>query len=94
MVEEIRKPYYVLRLKSSKFNLHEGIAREVYPHSGSGIQLYLTDDEVKKYDSRKVCKLLEPCLEILEKRTMFVPAELIYWAIEKVLYEREREEEE
>lgn len=89
-----RKPYYVLRLKTSKFIMHEGIAREVYPHAGYGIQLYLTDDEAERYDSRKVGKLLEPYFEITKKRCMCMPAELILYAIEKVLYEREREEEE
>ena len=89
-----RKPYYVLRPNTSKFTLHEGIAREVYPHSGNGIQLYLSDEEAEKYDNCKVSNLLEPYSEIIKKRYMYTPVELIYWAIEKVLYEREREEEE
>lgn len=82
-----RKPYYVLRPKTSNFILHEGIAREVYPYSGNGIQLYLTDEEARKYDSRKVCKLLEPYACVLVKRYMYMPTELILYAIEKVLYE-------
>ena len=85
-----RKPYYVLRLESSSFILHEGIAREVYhPNGGYGIQLYLTDDEAERYDSRKVDKLLEPYFEIMKKRYMYMPAELILYAIEKVLFEDE-----
>lgn len=82
-----RKPYYVLRMKTSNFILHEGIAREVYPHSGSGIQLYLTDDEVYKYDGHKVSKVLEPYYEIMRKRFMYMSSELILYAICEVLYE-------
>lgn len=82
-----RKPYYVLRMKTSNFILHEGIAREVYPHSGNGIQLYLTDDEVYKYDDHKVGKVLEPYYEITRKRFMYMPSELILYAICEVLYE-------
>lgn len=94
MNDMTRKPYYILRLKTSNFILHEGIAREVYPHSGNGLQLYLTDEEVRKYDSRKAGSLLEPYYEITKKRSMYMPTELILYAIEKVIYEREREEEE
>lgn len=55
-----RKPYYVLRLKTSNFVLHEGIAREVYPHSGGAIQLYLTDEEVQKYNSEAINEIIRP----------------------------------
>ena len=81
-----RKPYYVLRLKTSNLVLHEGIAREVYPH-GYAIQLYLTDNEAQKYDGNKVCKVLKPYREIMKKRYMYMPPELILYAICEVLYE-------
>ena len=81
-----RKPYYVLRMKTSNFILHEGKARDVYPHSGNGIQLYLTDEEVQKYDSKKVYKVLEQYNEITKKRYMYMPVELILYAIGEVLY--------
>lgn len=81
-----RKPYYVLRMKTSNFILYEGIRREVYPHSGNGIQLYLTVEEVQKYDGKKVCKVLEQYNEILKKRYMYTPTELILYAICEVLY--------
>lgn len=90
-----RKPYYVLRLKTNKFNLHEGIARKVYPNSGNGIQLYLTDEERDRFDAERIRNILKPYVCVLEKRYMYIPTELILYAIEKVLYyEREREEEE
>lgn len=84
-----RKPYYVLRLKNSKFILHEGIGRVVYPYNGNAIQIYLTDSEAKKYDYIKVNKLLEPYYEILEHRCMTMPPELIFWAIEEVIFGNE-----
>lgn len=81
-----RKPYYVLRLKTSNLVLHEGIGREIYSN-GNAIQLWLTDEEVQKYDGNKVCKVLEPYSEIMKKRYMYMPAELILYAICEVLYE-------
>ena len=79
---------------TSKFILHEGIAREVYYHSGNGIQLYMTDEERDRYDAERIRNILEPYARVLEKRYLCIPTELILYAIEKVLYEREREEEE
>lgn len=81
-----RKPYYVLGLKTSNLVLHEGIGREVYPHSGNAIQLYLTDEEVQKYDGKKVCKVLKQYSKIMKKRYMYIPTELILYAISEVLY--------
>lgn len=86
-----RKPYYVLRLKTSNLVLHEGIVRDVYPNNGNGIQLYLTDEEVQKYDGKKICKILEPYREIVKKRYMYMPTELILYAICEVLYEGKEE---
>lgn len=82
-----RKPYYVLRLKNSKFIMHECIAREVYPNNGNGIQLYLTDEECDRFDADRVRNILEPYACVLERRYMYMPTELILYAIEKVLYE-------
>lgn len=81
-----RKPYYILRPVSSNFILHEGIAREVYPNSGNGIQLYLTDEEVQKYDSEAIKEIIRPYAEITMKRYMYIPVELILYAISEVLY--------
>ena len=80
-----RKPYYVLRLKTSNLKLHEGVAREVYSH-GNEIQLYLTDEEVQKYDGNKVGEILKPYNDIMKKRYMYMPPELILYAIEEVIY--------
>lgn len=81
-----RKPYYVLRMKTSNLVLHEGIGREVYPNGGNALQLYLTDEEVRKYDGNKVYEILEPYSEIMKKRYMYIPVELIIYAICEVLY--------
>lgn len=81
-----RKPYYVLRLKTSNLKLHEGIGREIYPLSGNAIQLYLTDEEVQKYDGNKVGEILKPYNDIMKKRYMYMSPELIFYAIEEVIY--------
>ena len=81
-----RKPYYVLRPYNSSFKLHEGVGRKVYPHSGSAIQLYLTDEEVQKYNQEAVSEILRPYAEITMNRYMNMPVELILYAICEVLY--------
>lgn len=85
-METQRKPYYVLRLNTSNLFLHEGIGREVYQNGGYTLQLYLTDEEVKKYDGKKVYKLLKPYRGIMKKRNMSMPGELILYTICEVLY--------
>ena len=84
-----RKPYYVLRQFGSKFILREGIAREIYRKrsSGSAFQLYLTDEEVQKYNPEAVQKILKPYMEVTLKRYMYMPVELIIYAICEVLYD-------
>lgn len=81
-----RKPYYVLRMKNSNLKLHEGVAREVYSHGGNVIQLYLTDEEVYKYNAEAIMEILRPYVEITVKRYMSTPPELILYAIEEVIY--------
>lgn len=83
-----RKPYYVLRLNGSNLKLHEGILREIYPNHGhgSGIQLYLSDEEVQKYNQEAVTKIIRPYAEITMKRYMYIPVELILYAVSEVLY--------
>ena len=90
-METQRKPYYVLRPYSSKMVLHAGIGKEAYSHNGNVIQLYLTDGEIHKYDNKKVCKVLEQYTETIKSRCMYMPSELILYAISEVLYESEEE---
>lgn len=82
-----RKPYYILRPSGSSFILHEGIGRDKYPHSGNAIQLYLTDEEVQKYNSETIKEIIRPYAEITMKRYMYIPSELIFYAICEVLYD-------
>ena len=91
METQQRKPYYVIRVRYSCLKLREGIGREVYPHSGKAIQLYLTDEEVQKYDPEAVRQILKPYAEITFKRLIDMPAELILYAISEVLYESKEE---
>ena len=81
-----RKPYYVLRPYNSNFILHEGNGREAYPHSGNAIQLYLNDEEVQKYNHEAICEILKPYADITVKRFLYMPPELIFYAICEVLY--------
>lgn len=72
-------------MKNSNLDLHEGSVR-IYYHGGNAIQLYLSDEEVQKYDNKKVCKVIEPYCEITKKRCMYISTELILYAICEVLY--------
>ena len=94
METQQRKPYYVIRYKDSFSKLREGIGREVYPHNGNAIQLYLTDEEVQKYDPEAVRQILKPYAQITLKRYLYLPAELILYAISEVLYESKEESDE
>ena len=84
-----KKPYYISRIATSSFDLKEGIP---YPQAnrrggGTTIQLDLTDEEVQKYNSERVKKILQPYVEVTVKRHMYLPAELILYAIYEVLYD-------
>ena len=90
-----RKPYYIIRyINNLSSKLREGIVREVYPHNGNAIQLYLTDEELQKYDPEVVRQILRPYAEITLKRSLCLPPELILYAISEVLYESKEESDE
>ena len=93
-METQRKPYYVIRQHTSYSKLREGIGREVYPYSGNAIQLYLTDEEVQRYDQEAVRQILRPYAQITSKRYLYIPVELILYAICEVLYESKEESKE
>ena len=90
-METQRKPYYVLRITNSCSKLREGTVRQVYTRSGKAIQLYLTDEEVQKYNQEAVRQIIRPYAEITLKRSIDMPAELILYAISEVLYESKEE---
>lgn len=81
-----RKLYYILRPSGSSFILHEGIGRDKYLNGGNSIQLYLTDEEVQKYNSEAIKEIIRPYAEITMKRYMYIPTEFILYGICEVLY--------
>ena len=86
-METQRKPYFISRIaKGQSYKLHEGFALASRSGGGTVIQLYLTDEEVQKYDGYKVRNILKPYTEIMNKRYMYVPSELVFYAISEVLY--------
>lgn len=93
-METQRKPYYVIRYHASCSKLREGIGKEAYPHNGNAIQLYLTDEEVQKYNKEAVRQILRTYTQIISKRSLYIPAELILYAICEVLYESKEESKE
>lgn len=82
-----RKPYYISRISTSSFDLNEGTPFTYRTGGGTTIQLYLTDEEVQKYNSEKVKEILNPYIEVTKKRYMYLPAEVILYAIKEVLYD-------
>ena len=93
-METQRKPYYVIRYKDSCSKLREGIGREVYTNNGNAIQLYLTDEEVQKYNQEAVRQILRSYAQITSKRSLDIPVELILYAICEELYESKEESKE
>ena len=86
-METQRKPYFISRIaKGQSYKLHEGFPLIGRQSGGTALQLYLTDTEVQKYDNNKVQKILKPYIEIMNKRYMYVPSELVFYAISEVLY--------
>lgn len=81
-----RNPYYILRARESCWLLRRVIGREIYPHSGNAIQLYLSDEEAQNYNPDKTRELLRPYLNIVMKRTLYLPRELLLYAIEQNIY--------
>ena len=82
-----KKPYYISRISTSSFALNEGTSYTYRTGGGTYIQLYLTDEEVQKYNSEKVKEILKPYIEVTMKRYMYLPAEVILYAIKEVLYD-------
>ena len=85
-METQRKPYFISRIaKRQSFKLHDGFSIKGRS-GGTVLQLYLTDEEVQKYDNNKVRKILKPYIEIMNKRYMYIPSELVFYAVSEVLY--------
>ena len=85
-METQRKPYFISRIaKGQSFKIHEGFPLSNRP-GGTALQLYLTDEEVQKYDNKKVCNILKPYNEIMIKRYMYIPSELVFYAVSEALY--------
>ena len=86
-METQRKPYFISRIaKGQSFKIHEGFSLSNGRAGGTVLQLYLTDEEVQKYDNKKVCNILKPYIEIMNNRYMYIPSELVFYAIGEVLY--------
>ena len=86
-METQRKPYFISRIaKRQSFKIHEGFSLSNGHCGGTVLQLYLTDEEVQKYDNKKVCNILKPYIEITNKRYMYIPSELIFYAVSEALY--------
>lgn len=81
-----RKPYYITRLHNSLFALKEGTPFSYRTGGGTSIQLYLTDEEVQKWNTKKMREMAKPYEKILDKRTMYIPVELQLYIICEVLY--------
>lgn len=77
-----RKPYYVIKCQHG-YHIHEGFPAK---HGGEHLYLRLTDNEFKRYNRNKIIELLNPYMEITNRRINYCPTELLLWAIEEVIY--------
>jgi hypothetical protein len=89
--QEIRKPYYLIRMKRGYIIHHGNIPNP--DGGGSWLKLYLTDDEFKRYDRNKIIELLKPYTDITNRRINYCPSELLLWAIAEVIYRNNDKED-
>lgn len=92
---EERKPYHIISYGGNMI-LKKGIDMRTRNHGAKpgghdSIELLLSDEEASRYDRNKVLNILEPYLNIMKKRWMYIPRELMLYAIEEVIYGTQEE---
>lgn len=85
-----RNPYYIIRALGYYWLLRRGIVKEIYPHDGLAIQLYLSDEEAQKYNPDRIRELLSPYFNIVRKGVLYLPRELLLYAIEQCIFGGEK----
>ena len=94
MENEERKDYHIytylnnLTLKEGKKNSNKYINRKNNrTDNGQGyMEIQLTAAEADKYDRNKILAMLTKYRDVLKKRTMYLPRELLLYAIEQCIF--------
>ncbi len=64
-------------LKEGKKNNRHGLAY---------MEIQLTDEEASRYDRNKIMLILKKYTEIIKNRSMYMPKELLLYAIEQCIF--------
>ena len=79
-----RKDYH-LYTYINNYTLKEG--KKDSTNNGQGyMEIQLTNEEASKYDRNKILNILKKYIEIIKKRSMHTPKELVLYAIEQCIF--------
>ena len=83
-----RKDYH-LYAYINNYTLKEGKKDRNKTGNGAYMEIQLTDEEASKYDRNKILNILKKYIEITKKRSMYMPRELLLYAIEQCIFGEE-----
>ena len=97
-VKNIRKDYHLYvylnnyKLKEGKKDNRKYVnCKNNRTSNGYGyMEIQLTAEEASRYDRNKILMILKKYIEIIKKRSMYVPKELLLYAIEQCIFGDEK----
>ena len=98
-LKNIRKDYHLYTyinnytLKEGKKDSRTYVNRKNNcTNNGHGyMEIQLTAEEASRYDRNKIIMILKKYIEIIKKRSMYTPRELLLYAIEQCIFGDENE---
>ena len=97
-IKNIRKDYHLYTYLNN-YKLKEGkkVSRKYVnrknnrSNNGQGyMEIQLTAEEASRYDRNKILMILKKYIEITKKRSMYIPKELLLYAIEQCIFGDEK----
>ena len=82
-IKNIRKDYH-LYTYINNYTLKEG--KKDNRHGLGYMEIQLTAEEASRYDRNKIILILKKYTEIIKNRSMYIPKELLLYAIEQCIF--------
>ena len=82
-VKNIRKDYHLYTYLNN-YKLKEG--KKVSKNGQGYMEIQLTAEEASRYDRNKIVMILKKYIEIIKHRSMYIPKELLMYAIEQCIF--------
>ena len=96
-IKNIRKDYHLYTyinnyiLKEGKKDSRKYVNRKNNrTDNGQYMELQLTAEEASRYNRNKIMLILKKYIEIIKKRSMYTPRELLLYAIEQCIFGEEK----